>query len=202
LTSAIWPAKIILMKYVDFITAIRERLQYEIPDLPVEKEVCEKCGNDPHKGRCKQSRQQHFYNIDSLRKGSWSGSFIALLSPTHYNYSYLAWDDTSKPVVMLLLKWETGGRTGNCYNDEHTTYTSSEPEPAWEHFEGILEHFCPTIAYLQVRKLERLVIRDTYTDTGYYGDSTTYALKLLPLKTLWKFLNNNGHLGGIEQGDE
>ena len=33
------------------------------------------------------------------------------------------------------------------------------------------------------------------TDNGYYGDSTTYAIKALYLKHLWKFLQDHKLFG-------
>jgi hypothetical protein len=72
---------------------------------------------------------------------------------------------------------------------------SGTPEPPWTHLEDLLGHFCPQITFLQFRQLERLIQHsdDGYSD--YYGNSTKYALKVLPLEDLWRFLSEKKLLG-------
>jgi hypothetical protein len=110
------------------------------------------------------------------------------------------WDEKDAPLSLhLLLKWESGGSRGEGNWLEGTghsvQFVSGNPEPIWEDFDTILEHFCPEITYLKYRKLERLVKFTTMTDNGYYGDSTTYSLRALALPDLHKFLKSNKLLG-------
>ncbi len=156
------------MTYLDFIKRLNEPpFEYEIP-LPVEE-----------KGKRKKADVWE-------GRGSYSGgSSVAL---------YKRWyADPGK--WALLLKWEVGGTTGgSCWGGTPEPYVSSSPEPPWTHLDDILEHFCPNITFLQFRQLERHVelTDDGYTD--FYGNSTKYAMKVLPLESLYEFLNEKGLL--------
>ena len=96
-------------------------------------------------------------------------------------------------VLALTNSWSTGGMTGgNCWNDDSPrSYTSDEKEPEWITLDEILEYFCPDISYLKHKKLMSLAQYETWTEYEYYGNCTDYAMKVLPLETLWKFLSEN-----------
>ena len=103
-------------------------------------------------------------------------------------------EEDEKFVPALILCWESGGTHGEgdwlAGEGRSVSYVKDSPEPMWTDLDTILEHFCPEITYLRYRKLERLVRFFTKTDNGYYGDSTTFSIKALWLKDLWKFLKD------------
>jgi|SRR5690349_4354210 len=111
------------------------------------------------------------------------------------------WDGGPKPgtptVVKLKIDWTIGGMTGgSCWDDGETDNhrpVSADPEPELEELDKLLEVFCPTITFMQYKRLSQALIkRDTYTDYEYYGNYYEKAVKFVVLSDLEQYLKDNG----------
>lgn len=95
----------------------------------------------------------------------------------------------------LYVEWCVGGVTGgSCWDtgegpDPHHS-VSSEPEPAFEYLDTILESMYPEITFLQYRILERKCVstKDRH-QSEYYGNYYEYRQKILDLRKLHEFLS-------------
>jgi len=119
---------------------------------------------------------------------------IPLIDPK--GYSVYSNSDPSTFVPALVNKWRSGGTSGgSCWNsgsDEDPHYSvPGDPEPAWDELDQILEHFCPDIPYLKYKKILPLTTTSETSETEYYGNSTSYTLRILKLKDLYNFLFEN-----------
>lgn len=100
----------------------------------------------------------------------------------------------------LYCDWISGGVTGgSCWDDGETdNHTSRESDPENEDvekdLERILEEVCPSLSFLQYKKLLRgsndkgLIETDDRYENEYYGNSTSYRIKWLPLNKLYAVL--------------
>jgi hypothetical protein len=111
-----------------------------------------------------------------------------------------SWEKTqcpsgSKPFneTYIGIKWEVGGASGgNCWGGEAHSYWNDNPEiPDFAALDNLLAEICPTITYLQFRKLEKLIESDSYTESEYYGNYTEYSIRKLSFEKLWNFLVEN-----------
>lgn len=92
----------------------------------------------------------------------------------------------------LILSWTTGGTSGgSCWGDDPRPFTSDEPEPNWDDLDRILEHFCPNITYIRYKGVMRVAKTGTWTRNEYYGNSTNYAIRAMPIKALWEHMNQS-----------
>jgi len=98
------------------------------------------------------------------------------------------------PRTQLEVEWRTGGMWGgNCWGDQPSYSAESDPEPNFDELDTILEKVCPDIPYLQYKKLDAFIKRDSYTQNEYYGNCTHYAVKRLAVEDLWNFLVDLGY---------
>lgn len=86
--------------------------------------------------------------------------------------------------------WSMGGTSGNCWNN-HISTVSGEPQPNFVEFDEMLEKICPTISFLQYKKIYNACV-----DTGsliegdYYGGSITYGYYTLNVQSFYDELSN------------
>jgi len=176
--------------YPEFIAEIKAKLGYEIPDEPIIVDTCENCGKAPHDGRCKRTYNPNYvppYDVEGQELGYKNGSFIALLWKNPLDTWRRSEHQRHVPLQTLLLKWEIGTTSeerGFRPSDDNT-------EPAWEHLDAILEHFYPNITYLRYKALMKEAQSGTFVLNEYYGNSATFTCRLLGLRDLWKFIQND-----------
>lgn len=111
------------------------------------------------------------------------------------------WENSRKDVEgaipVLHYSWVTGGITGGgCWDGMRPdTPVSADKEPETSALDEVLEEFWPDISYLQYKKLMLPLWKegsDGYSD--YYGNSTEYTTKTMPLADLYEVLKDNGKL--------
>jgi len=114
---------------------------------------------------------------------------------------------SKEPIDMkcgLYCKWSTGGVTGgSCWGGENYAYTSNdnESEELEESLEKILTAIKPNLKFTEYRKLikgersQGLIEYLEETECEYYGNSTNYSIKWLPLQKLYDMLEEMKLLG-------
>ena len=117
------------------------------------------------------------------------------------DYAERHWYDSSGIKIVhkeaaLINSWETGGVSGgSCWDSSNPQpYSSGKVEPEWTELTEILEHFVPEITFLKYKALMGLTTMIEKTEHEYYGNHTDYAIRVLPLKTLYEFLDEKGML--------
>ena len=93
--------------------------------------------------------------------------------------------------LVIYTKWESGGRGGSCWDDEHTVnehYNKSRPNDAFKVLDLTLKALKPEITFLQFREIEALIDSNTKTDYGYYGDYTEDTIEWIKLSDLYEAL--------------
>jgi hypothetical protein len=94
-----------------------------------------------------------------------------------------------EPVVYL--RWETGGYSGgSCWGGQATYWSNKGDAPRWVALDEVLKVLKPDISYLQYRELEGLVETNHDTQYEYYGNSTDYEVRFIPLSKLGEFLES------------
>lgn len=101
---------------------------------------------------------------------------------------------TKQGRAAFQVEWSTGGASGgSCWGGEATEYASDEVEPEFTSFDNALEVLCPSITFLQYKKLSKAVVEvDTYTRNDYYGNYTNYMSKTVYLDDLLTTLEEMG----------
>lgn len=95
-------------------------------------------------------------------------------------------DTVKEPVIYH--RYDVGGYSGgNCWGDEPTPYVADPPEP-WVVFDYVFEIIKPDISYLQFRKVENSVKKFSDSQWEYYGNSTNYEIKYIPLSEVYKLV--------------
>jgi hypothetical protein len=95
-------------------------------------------------------------------------------------YVYVEW---SVSYVGGGSCWHTGNE------DPHYTESTGNPPEELTFLDDLLEEVKPGVSFLQYRNLtNKLIEHDTRTESEYYGNSTTYAQKIIKLKPLYDYL--------------
>lgn len=103
------------------------------------------------------------------------------------------WSTDGLPLDAFYAAWETGGYSGgSCYGGTASRYSSNSPEAELGGLDEFLEKHAPAVTLLVFRKLERRVKRDSFTEGGYYGNSTEHAYKWLTFEDAWTTLVEAG----------
>jgi hypothetical protein len=95
----------------------------------------------------------------------------------------------------LSIQWVIGGmQGGNCWGGEANQSVSAEPEPEFEEFDKILEKVCPSISFIQYKRLvqECVVVGEGSGYGEYYGNYTDYGKKSCKIRTLAEALKKRG----------
>lgn len=97
---------------------------------------------------------------------------------------------------FIEMYWQTGGvGGGSCWEDSEHHSLAGEPEPEFTAFDRILEAVSPAITFLQYKNLAAEVIEfSSRSENEYYGNSTTYGVKKVVLRTLFDALQKRGYL--------
>jgi len=88
----------------------------------------------------------------------------------------------------IKIEWTTGGITGgDCWGGVANIASRPEPEPEFQTYDDILLLFMPTLPHLLYKKLYNILVElDSYTDYGWYGNKTYYAVKKVELKRMYQ----------------
>jgi hypothetical protein len=91
--------------------------------------------------------------------------------------------------IVKSDSWSLGGTYGNCWNDSKSQ-VSGEPQLAsFSEFDDLLESACPSIGFLQYKKLyNACVTTDTRGESDYYGGYIQYAFYKFNIKELFNQL--------------
>jgi len=118
----------------------------------------------------------------------WSSRWETVSSYYRKNYK--------ETKYVLRVEWDTGGYNGgSCWGGVAEGYSSGKPAAEFKEFDQILEHFVPTLSFLQYKNLYNTVISyGSYTVSEYYGNSTNYSYKEIELKKLYEYMKEKGWL--------
>jgi hypothetical protein len=103
-------------------------------------------------------------------------------------------NDTRAPDSEYLAQhWTAGGASGgNCWNDaepESEPVSPDAPPSSFTDFDSALELICPSLTFLQYKRLEAKVVQsDSVTHYEYYGNYEIYAYRIVMLKKLFEEL--------------
>lgn len=93
--------------------------------------------------------------------------------------------------LCFYEKWTSGGITGgSCYPDDSGCMSpiESEPEPELDSMTGFLLFLNPTLTLVDYQQICLKIIYDSYSVNEYYGNSTVYSVKYMPLTDLYDAL--------------
>jgi hypothetical protein len=88
--------------------------------------------------------------------------------------------------IVKSDSWSLGGTYGNCWDDtKHQV--SGEPQPAsFSEFDDLLESACPSIGFLQYKKLyNACMTTDTRGESDYYGGHIEYGFYKFKVEELF-----------------
>lgn len=90
------------------------------------------------------------------------------------------------------VSWVSGGMCGgNCWGDHADSEVSAEAEPDLTKLDELLEQVAPHMTVRQYKQLlAQVVQRDDRSDYEYYGNYTTYGVKLVKFDTLYQALQD------------
>lgn len=84
--------------------------------------------------------------------------------------------------------WCTGGSWANCWGDSGTVGGDKAPE-GMDVLDNLLEKVCPSISFLQYKKImNHCVYVDDYSDGDYYGGTTYHNQYVLMMSKLYDYL--------------
>jgi hypothetical protein len=96
----------------------------------------------------------------------------------------------------LREKWVTGGqRGGSCWGDDADLPVEADAEPEFSDLDRVLEDVCPKITFLQYKSVVAGVVMNGSREAReYYGNYTTYGMKVVRLGDLYETLQEKGLL--------
>lgn len=120
---------------------------------------------------------------------------------THYVQLKPGWERYIKPFVHIgkdeklrSCKWCTGGTYGSCWSDVLSPASAEEPYEFTE-LDNLLEKICPTITFLQYKKIQQKCVSTEESREGdYYGGATYHLNWVCDLKELYNLLEEFGYL--------
>lgn len=90
--------------------------------------------------------------------------------------------------LCVYMRWDSHGYSGgNCWGNRAQRYENDEPD--FGVLDMVLEKLKPDLTYLQFKGIDSLIIDST--DRGsyeYYGNQTTYEMKMIILDDLIEYL--------------
>jgi hypothetical protein len=114
-----------------------------------------------------------------------------------YGSYYTTYDYVKSEEVKMedgfYCKWVSGGLTGgSCWDDgsgpdpHRPVSANQESEDVEKYLEEILGELCPSLTFLQYKRLTRdLVERGQTGQSEYYGNYTEYSSKWVPLQKIY-----------------
>jgi predicted kinase len=86
--------------------------------------------------------------------------------------------------MIKSYSWSNGGTSGNCWDDSMSSFGGDEPQEL-EDLDNLLESICPSITFLQYKRIKKLASMNIWTDYGYYGGSEQHSQWELDTKALY-----------------
>ena len=83
-------------------------------------------------------------------------------------------ENKNHPNELRSERWRTGGEWGDCWGDRGT-HSADKPPDTFKEFDELLTKICPTISFLQYKKIygECVTTKDEH-ESGYYGSYSDY----------------------------
>lgn len=101
-----------------------------------------------------------------------------------YNY------DTNQNEFIMTRYEVSGAQGGSCWGDESRSYVNNEPRPEFKNLDKFLEQICPTISFLQYKRILSMVKTKIDSHNEYYGNYTNYEIKQLSIIELYEYLKD------------
>ncbi len=109
------------------------------------------------------------------------------MSRENYSTKFRSIGVKAMPTMENYLhgEWNIGGSTGG----DSPRFEPGDPPGDIDSLDAILEEICPDISFLRYKNLiKEVVVSETYSVNGYYGDSSEYIRKYCNLQTLYNAL--------------
>lgn len=93
--------------------------------------------------------------------------------------------------LVIYSRYESEWRGGSCWDDENTVndiHYNDAPEDHFKVLDIVLEEIAPNLTQDQYQDVRYLIREDQETDSGYYGDYTTYTCQYIVLSQLEEYL--------------
>lgn len=92
----------------------------------------------------------------------------------------------------VYIRIETGGYSGgSCWDDsDPQRYENDTREVKWNALDLVLSELAPNLSYNDYRGLEELIQTNEETEHEYYGNSTDWFIKYIPLSKLIHYLES------------
>jgi hypothetical protein len=89
--------------------------------------------------------------------------------------------------VLQSQRWSTGGSWADCWGNEGSI--EGEPPKEFEELDNLLGKICPSITFLQYKKVRAACVEtETYSSPDYYGGCEHFAYWACDLKKLHNML--------------
>ena len=109
---------------------------------------------------------------------------------SHIGYGYTP-EQASKYLIQHIeycleqgfnTTWSLGGVSNNCWGD--SSPVSAEIEPELPFLDEFFIEFYPQVSFMQYKIVSKMIQRDSYSDSDYYGGSTQNGKKSLSFSDL------------------
>jgi hypothetical protein len=118
---------------------------------------------------------------------------IQLYSPEVKYFKDKVDRESLSSMTLCSNSWSGGGSSGNCYNDSIDVYLA-DPQPEFLEFDLLLEKICPTITFLQYKRIAKKCCSvKTKSESDYYGGDWSNKHHRCDLNLLYQ------ELKGIDQ---
>jgi hypothetical protein len=113
---------------------------------------------------------------------------LNIMSEVGYDVRGLARSVLIQDLKLHSSSWSMGGTYGNCWDSELGTI-DAEPQPEFHEFDELMEKLCPTITFLQYKKISRECCSiKTVGDGDYYGGYSSRSTHVCDLEKLYHTL--------------
>lgn len=133
-------------------------------------------------------------DINWLKENTDPNTVLGIRVETHEVMLKPDWIRYLRPVVniengfLVGDSWSEGGTCGSYCNDD-LSHVDAEAPREFDEFDSLMEKICPTITFLQYKKLRReCTTTRSRTENDYYGGSTTERYWVCDLKKMYEAL--------------
>lgn len=96
--------------------------------------------------------------------------------------------------LCVYMRYETGGYSGgSCWYDSDPQPYSIDEIPNFDVLDLVLKELAPNLTYLQYKEVEKLIDTNDGSEHEYYGNSTDWTVKFIPISELYDTLNSMGY---------
>ena len=94
--------------------------------------------------------------------------------------------------TLVGSSWSEGGTCGSCY-DDNLSYVEAEEPCEFEEFDSLLSEICPTLTFIQYKKLCKICTKTcARSHYDYYGGMTTERYWVCDLQKMYEALVEMG----------